>query len=351
MSREVTLKDVAARAGVSRTTASNVMSGGGRFSPGTREKVHRAMRELGYVYNRGAASLRTQRTRTVGIVVTHIASPFLGELLVGLEAAFTKAGFLSMVVATADDSDRQEALVSELREQRIAALAMVPASGTTPEFIESLSETGLPHVLMTRYVEEATAPYVGPDDVVGGGLAATHLLGHECRSFAYIGGPQGMLSRRDRIEGVRRALDDGRIGTDDLRDIPAPSTGQGGLWAGERLLERGPLPEGIICHSDSVAFGVYRALRSRGREQEIRLIGYDNVSTAALWEPPLTSVATKPEVLGRESARVILEQLGEEATAILGSTSEHIATAADGTSLMLQPELRIRQSCGCPALL
>ncbi|MFT4215928.1 MAG: LacI family DNA-binding transcriptional regulator [Micropruina sp.] len=349
MRHEITLKDVAARAGVSRTTASNVMSGGGRFSEDTRERVHRAMRELGYVYNRSAASLRTQRTRTVGVMVTHIASPFHAELLVGLEAALTAAGFLSLVATTADDPARQDTLVAELREQRIAALAIVPATGTSPGLLEQLAQARLPHVLMTRYLPGVPAPYVGPDDVLGGRLAAEHLLQHGSRSFAYVGGSAGMVSRHDRRRGIQLGLAAGGMDPVQLQDIPGSSTGPGGLLIGKQLLAGGPLPDAIVCHSDSVAFGVYRALRSSGRAQGIRIIGYDNVHNAALWEPPLTSVATNPITLGRAAAQLILEQIGDDPESVADDSTGSFRVLPDGLSRVFEPQLMVRESCGCAA--
>ncbi|MFT3877756.1 MAG: LacI family DNA-binding transcriptional regulator [Propioniciclava sp.] len=349
MARQITLKDVAAHAGVSRTTASSALSGGGRVSSETRERVHRAMRELGYVYHRGAASLRTQQTRTIGIVVTHIASPFWGELLVGLEAAFAEAGYLSVIVASGNDPVRQDALVSELREQRIAGLAMGPATGTPARLVEQLNGAAIPHVMMTRRIEGAPTWFVGPDDVEGGRLAGQHLAGHGCRSFAYVGGPAEMRARAHRARGVRDALAGHGLDPDAMISIPAATTGDGGLWAGERLLERGDLPEAIVCHSDTVAFGVYRALRARGRADGVRIVGYDDVSMAALWEPPLTTVATRPELLGRQSAALLLDILDEGGPGGRTRDAEGFIAQGDGLSWLRRPELRIRQSCGCPA--
>jgi LacI family transcriptional regulator len=332
---QITLKDVAAHAGVSRTTASYVVMGTGRVSQKTRDRVNQSIRTLGYVYNRGAASLRTQRSSTIGVIVTNISNPFFGELLVGLEAELTKAGFLSLVVATADDPLRQDELVTALREHQIAGLALVPASGTRREFLEQLKNWGIPHVLMTRYLDGVPAPYVGPDDVLGGKLAAEHLLGHGSRSFAYVGGPLKVLSRRDRINGVLSALAGHSLGPEALVDMPGETSGQGGLLLGEELLASGELPDAIICHSDSVAFGLYRALRIHGRTTDVRVIGYDDISGAALWEPPLTSIATHGEALGRSAARLLLDGIG-------GSQQPQ------ATPAFALPELVIRESCGCP---
>lgn len=333
MGHAVTLKNVAAHAGVSRTTASNVLTGTGRVSSETRDRVHQAMRELGYVYNRGAASLRTRRTTTVGVVVTDIANPFFGELLVGLESALAEAGFRSLVVASSDDPVRQDELIAELREYQVAGLAIMPATRSGKSFLEGLEASRIPHVFVTKYLEGVSAPYVGPDDRLGGRLAAEHLIGHGCRTFAFVGGLARHLSRRDRIEGVRAALADAGVEPERLIDIESSSNGEGGLRAGEQLLERGQLPEAIICQSDAVAFGVYRSLRIAGKAAGIRVIGYDDVRTAALWEPPLTSVATRPERLGRAAAELLLDEIAEPSTGV----SERV----------FAPELMIRESCGC----
>lgn len=291
------------------------------------------MRDLGYVYNRGAASLRTRRTTTVGVVVTDIANPFFGELLLGLEAALAQAGFRSLVVASADDPVRQEELIGELREYQVAGLAIMPATRSGRSFIEGLAASGTPHVFVTKYLEGVSAPYVGPDDRLGGRLAAEHLLGHGCETFAFAGGLSRHLSRRDRIAGVRAALAGAGMDVSRLVDIESPTSGAGGVHVGERLLSRGKLPDAIVCQSDSVAFGVYRALRIAGRASEVRVIGYDDVRTAALWEPPLTSVATHPEELGRAAAELLLEEILEPT----GRIAERI----------FAPELVVRESCGC----
>lgn len=333
MDLAVTLKNVAAHAGVSRTTASNVLTGTGRVSSETRDRVHQAMRELGYVYNRGAASLRTRRTTTVGVVVTDIANPFFGELLVGLESALAEAGFRSLVVASSDNPVRQDELVNELREYQVAGLAIMPATGSSRSFLEGLEASRMPHVFVTKYLEGMPAPYVGPDDRLGGRLAAEHLLAHGCQTYAFVGGFSGHLSRRDRIEGVRSALREAGLEPDRFTEIESASNGAGGLEAGKRLLQARQLPEAIICQSDGVAFGVYRALREAGIASEVRVIGYDDVRTAALWEPPLTSVATHPERLGRAVAELLLEE---------------IATPSGGvTEKIFAPELMVRESCGC----
>ncbi|WP_158920499.1 LacI family DNA-binding transcriptional regulator [Streptomyces sp. NBRC 109706] len=334
MSEKVTLRDVAAHAGVSRATASLVLRGTGRVAPRTRERVLASMAELGYIYDQVAASLRTRHARVVGVVVTNIGNPNLAEVILGLEAEFRQAGYLPLLTVTRDDAAQQDEAVAALQEHKIAGLAMVPASGTDPALTERLTASGLGHVFVTRYVEGARTSFVGTDDIRGGELAGQHLVEHGCRRLAYLGGPAWMLSRHERLSGVRRAAESSGGQVEELIDLPSETSGGGGLAAGRELLDRGELPDGVVCHSDSVAFGLYRALRERGVGGEgVRVIGYDDIPGAALWEPPLTSIAVHGRRLGQRAARLLLDRMTDPYAAPVVHRSE--------------PELAIRESCGC----
>jgi LacI family transcriptional regulator len=292
------------------------------------------MRALNYVPDRSAASLRNHTSNTIGVVVTNLANPFFGELLRGFEKTVAAEGYSCLLADTGDDPGSQEAAIRELRSHKVAGLAIVPATGTAPDFPESLREINLPFVFMTRYLPDAPAPYVGADDVLGGALAAGHMIHtHGATTFAYIGGPASILSRRDRIEGVKKAMNEAALDPKALRDMPSETTGLGGLEAALSLLKSEFRPDAIICHSDSVAFGVYRALRLNGLAETIAVTGYDDVATAALWEPPLTSIATHGTELGRTSAAHLLDQ-------IAGDDPEQVQLAT--------PSITVRQSCGCP---
>lgn len=332
----ITLADVAAYAGVSRATASLVLRDTGRVSAATRQRVLNSMSDLGYIPDKTAAALRHHSTNTVGVVVTNLANPFFGELLRGFERAMGTANYTCLLTDTGDDADAQLATIQELRSHRVAGLAIIPASGTSPDTLIKLQGAGLPFTLMSRYVPDTEFPFVGADDALGGELVARHMIEiHGCKNLAYVGGPQRVLSRADRMAGVRRAMIDNGLDPESLIDIPSPTTGHGGLNATESLLASGSRPDTILAHSDGVAFGAYRALRKLGLANEIPVTGYDDVSTAELWEPPLTSVATHGEQLGRLAAEHLLSRLN-------GLKTEPV--------LITKPALVVRESCGCAAI-
>ncbi|MDA3625718.1 LacI family DNA-binding transcriptional regulator [Saccharopolyspora oryzae] len=328
----MTLRDVAEKAGVSRATASLVLRGTGRVSDATRERVEKAMSDLGYVYDRVAASLRTQRGQFVGVVITNIGNPFFSELFKGLEAGLLRAGYVPLLASTSDDVEQQDAVLTGFHEHQVAGLALVPATGSDQALVDRLTAWGIGHVLLTRYLGDARLTYVGADDVLGGRLAGEHLVRHGARKFAYVGGFPQMLSRRDRLTGLRQAVEEAGLDPDDVIDLPGRVSGAGGLELGRDLLDRGELPDAVLCHSDSVALGLFRAMHDKGRT-DVRVIGYDGIADAALWEPPLTSVAVHPGRLGERAAEMLLSRMAGP-------------KAAPDVELA-EPELVIRRSCGC----
>lgn len=334
MNRRVTLKDVAAYAGVSRATASLVIRDAGQLTDATRDRVRKAMDALGYVYHRGAASLRATHTQTIGLVVPEISNPFTAEYVIGLESEFAGRDVVVLLSNAYESSARQETVVRTLMEQQVDGLVITPALGSSSHFITTLANAGIPVVISIRPVDDPSLPYVGTDNVRGGELAGAHLAAHGVRSVAYIGGFRGLGPRADRVDGVARGLAQaprrGRI----VADVDGPATGRFGYEATSRLLATGALPEGIVCHNDTVAFGLYRALRDLApdRVDRIHVIGFDNVDESALWEPPLTTLAVNGREVGRLSANALARRILDPSGA--------------PERVLLTPELVVRGSCG-----
>ncbi|MFD7500185.1 LacI family DNA-binding transcriptional regulator [Streptomyces sp. NPDC059850] len=334
----VTLADVAADAGVSRSTASLVLRGGGRLSDATRRKVTTSMERLGYVYHRGAASLRLQRSEAVGLLVTDITHPFFAEMALGLERALERHALVTMVSNTFDAVARQDRLLTTLLERQIDGLVLVPAQGSDAGLLDRLDRLRVPYLLTTRYLPGEAAPYLGPDDLLGGELAAGHLIEHGATRMAYLGGPENAVARKDRVAGFRRRIAQAGPDVRIVADLPGATSAEGGRELGRLLLEREEFPDGIICHSDTIAFGLYRVLRdlAPGRLAEVRVIGFDDLAVADFWEPPLTSVSVHPQHLGELAAETLHNAMavGERPTG----------------EVKVRPELVVRRSCGCGSL-
>jgi LacI family transcriptional regulator len=330
----VTLLDVARDAGVSRATASLVLRGSDLVANETRERVLASMGKLGYVYHRGAASLRTQRSNTVGLIVPDVTNPFFAEMTVGIEERLDRAQHVVLLGNTAETLNKQERLLAMMQEYRADGVLLCPATGTTAQTIMRLQQGGLPVVLFTRYVDGVEADYVGADNRRGADLATEHLitLGHQ--RIAFVGGPANSSARRDRLQGHQNALVRHGLPIDPALQLTSPTTREGGHDCIRTLLGRAEPPMAVLCYNDIVAFGVMLGLLSSGRApgRDVAVVGFDNIAEAGLWQPGLTTVAISPRQIGEEAARLLLERIA--------------APDEAARQVILHPKLIVRQSSG-----
>lgn len=334
--RLVTLADVAKKAGFSRSTASLVFQESPLVADVTRQRVLAAAADIGYVYNRRAAALRMQHTKTVGLLIPGVSNPFLAQLVDAVEVGLAPSGNRVLLANSLDDPERQTDLIRTLLENRVDGLLIVPALGSATDFIRPIQMQDLPHVLMTRRVPGVDSAYVGLNDRRGGRIAAEHLLEHGSRTIAYFGGPE-VYTAAERLEGVRDALGRQDAVLDQRWTIKTKTTSAAGYAAAEALLAASTAPpDAIICHSDAIAFGMMHSFMEHGIRigVDTRIIGFDDVDYARLWSPPLSSIAVSAPDMGRSAASMLISQIASGSPASLGA---HI----------FEPALIRRESCGC----
>jgi DNA-binding LacI/PurR family transcriptional regulator len=314
--RAPTLEVVAARAGVSRATASRVLTGSPRVSPAAQEAVLRAAEELRYLPNRAARSLVTRRTDSVAFMVSEsgerlFGDPYFGILLRGAHAEVSARGRQLVLTFAANDTERQQ-IEQFASGHHVDGLMMVSLHGADP-LPARLESLGIPVVVNGRpAVHDPTVHYVDADNR-GGAKAGTGLLieiGR--RRVATIAGPSDMVAGRDRLEGYQDALDQAGMAFDRSRVAVAPTfSRQGGAFAMERLLETAPDLDAVFVASDAVALGALSVLRRSGRQvpDDVAVVGFDDTPDAALSEPPLTTVGQHIVELGRRMAKMLLDRL------------------------------------------
>ena len=339
----VTLMDVARHCGVSRATVSLVLNDSPLVAAKTRDRVRQAMTELGYVYNRAAASLRTQHSDAIGVVLTNITNPYFAEFATGLQDVLTSSETVPLLAVSNEDRDLQYRLIKSLVERNVDGIVLVPARGTTPDDLPHL--LGTPLVLLARRLPGMDVDYVGAQNRDGGYAAAEHLYSHGCRRIAFVGGFTDSSAREERASGVAAFLNDhGLTLGADHSVVCEPARPQAreaamGLLAKNHGLDGpnvdGPNVDGIVCFSDVVAFGVLDAIADTGRSigSEVRVIGFDDVHDAGLNRPSLSSVAVPARETGRRAAQLVLERAA-------GSTE---ATVREEFPTKLEP----RETCGC----
>ena len=308
--KQVTLKDVAEAAEVSKATASLVLSNNPRISESTRQRVLRAVETLGYVYNQHAASLRTQRSYTIGLIITDVSNPFAAELTSGAESALA-AHHYSLVLATTDDAlEKQSRSIRTMLERDVDGLILGPVAGTTTKSLRDIMKR-CSLVLTNPYYDDVKLDCVGMDDEYGTVQAVLHLIQQGHRRIAFVGGFPTSSTRQRRLHSYRDTLQRHGVSFDPAICIDSPVTRRGGYDAVHQLLKLAAAPTAAYCYSDVIAFGVMLGLRAAGMEagEDFAVIGFDNVPEASLWHPSLTTVSADPRGLGENAAQLILRRI------------------------------------------
>jgi len=310
-----TLEAVAALAGVGRGTVSRVVNGSPKVSPQAREAVLSAIDELGYVPNRAARALVTQRTDTVALVVSESEErvwdePFFAGIIRGISHGLTDTG-LQLLLAIAQSPNEHKRLEHYLTPQHVDGVLLGSLHGD--DLPRHLEENGVPTVLVGAPVGLDPVIRVDADNRGGAREAVNHLIERGRRRIATITGAQDMGVGVDRLAGYHDALDaagvaDGLISYGDFSE----DAGARGM---RELLEREPGLDAVFTASDPMAVGAMRVLKQHGRRipDDVAVVGFDDSASARHTEPPLTSVHQPLEAMGREMARLLFARIkGEE---------------------------------------
>ncbi len=310
--KKVTLQDVADAANVSKATASLALNNNPRISEPTRQRVLAAVETLGYVYNQRAASLRTQRSYTIGLILKDVSNPFNAELTAGAESQLAEQDFSLLLCTTDDDLDKQARMIKTMLERDVDGLILSPAAETATESLQRLMQH-CPLVLMTQYYSDLAADCVGMDNENGTVLAVEHLIQQGHRRIAFVGGFEATSSRQRRLQSYRDTLQHHGIEFDPALCITSPVSRRGGYDAVHQLLDMPERPSAAYCFSDVIAFGVMLGLRAAGIEagRTFAVIGFDNVAEASLWHPSLTTVSTDARGMGEQAAKLMLDRIAE----------------------------------------
>lgn len=310
--KKVTLQDVADAADVSKATASLALSNNPRISEPTRQRVLAAVELLGYVYNQRAASLRTQRSFTIGLLVKDVSNPFNAELTAGAESQLAAHGYSLLLGTTDDHLDKESRMVRTMLERDIDGLILSPSAGTATQALQRVMRH-CPLVVTTPYLSDLAADCVGMDDENGTQRAVKHLIQQGHRRIAFVGGFEAQSTRQRRLQSYRDTLQQHNIEFEAELCIVSPVTRRGGYEAIHQLLSMDPPPSAAYCYSDVIAFGVMLGLRAAGLEagKDFAVIGFDDVPEASLWHPSLTTVSTDPRGLGENAAQLMLRRIAQ----------------------------------------
>jgi LacI family transcriptional regulator len=311
--RSVTIVDIARAAGVSKSTVSLVLKTSPLVKEETRERVTEAMGALGYVYNRGAASLRRARSSIVGMVINDLSNPFFAELAIGAERTLQNSGFVPFLANTAESVVRQAEVVRSMREHGAAGIVLCPALDTGAREVDSLMSPGVPLILTIRRILGTRASQVTSDNVAGAARAARHLVGLGHRRIAYVGGAERMVVRQDRVAGFTRAMTEAGLAVEPGLVIESMPTKEGGFEAMGRLLASAERPTAAVCFNDVVAIGAMMSLARHGLApgRDLAVVGFDDTAEARHAITPLTTISVDAGSLGERAAQMLLRQIAD----------------------------------------
>lgn len=327
------IREVARLAGVSVGTVSNVLNRPDLVAERTRTRVQAAIERLGFVPNRGAADLRSGRSRMIGLVVPDITNPFYAEVARGAVAAATESSHVVVLCNSDEDDQSQNRYLDVLEEHRAAGVVINPV-GKLPTQLAQLRDRGSGVVCVDRRAKASEYCSVWVDDARGGEIATAHLLATGATTVALVNGPTSLPPCADRRRGARRALAAAGRSADGLVEITAdPMTVHAGVEAAKQLLKRRTMPDGIFCTNDLLALGVIRKLTQAGLRvpEDVAVVGYDDIELAAEAPIPVTSVGQPKYGLGYRATELLLAEIRE------GTDHRHQRVAFD-------PHLTMRDS-------
>ncbi|MFI9030032.1 LacI family DNA-binding transcriptional regulator [Streptomyces sp. NPDC053560] len=328
-----TIKDVAARAGVSLGTASRVLSGSSQTSADSRSRVLTAAAELGYVANGPARSLRRARTDVLGLVVSDIRNPFFSELAHAAEQEARSHGYTVLLANANEDAEQADTYLQTFAGQRVDGLLFSPQSTLSPR-LAATAASGLPLVFLNRTVEGIDAPLYGTDNAQGVEQVLTWLQRRGHRDVVFIGGPEEISTGAERRAAYLAGRQAYGISTDDRLLDAGDFLADGAAEAMYRILDRGITFTAVFGANGLTTLGAVRALRERlGTEQagRIEIVSFDDLDWFEFASPPISAVRNDASSIGRLGVRGLVDLIAGRPASGRRVPTSFIDRAADGS--------------------
>ena len=295
-------------------TASRVINNSGYASQETRQRVQDAARELGYVPNRLASSLRSRRTNVLALVLTDITNPFFTVAARGVEDAANKAGYMVIFCNTDEDKEKERKYVDILMQNQVDGVILVPSQSDSGS-VESLQQRGIQVVVIDRHVPSKHVDQVRCDSV-GGAYDLTRLLldlGHH--RIALLNGPQGVSTAADRQAGYLRALrENGNETTGNHFILTGSFTRASGVEMTRQALAMSPRPTALFAGNNFIALGAMQALEEAQLRvpEDMAVVAFDDLPDSLVTMPFLTAAAQPVYEMARRATELLVERLADK---------------------------------------
>ena len=330
----VTIKDVAQYAGVSKATVSRVLNKHAYVAEDVRQRVQEAIDTLGYQPNRAARRLRANSSEILGLIIPDIENPLFQSLVRGVEDAAYTNQFNVVLCNTDDNPDKQKVYLQVMQAEQAAGLLVVSTHPKDGDVLARAREAGIPIVLLDRELTNFEADTVKVDNVRGAYLAVRHLVTLGYERIAIIAGTQYLTPGYERLQGCYDAFSETSVSIDETYVRIGNFKIESGYAITRELMQVTPRPDAIFVSNNLMTLGALRALHELGIRipEEVGLVGFDDMPWAGDLNPPLTAVSQPGYELGQQAVQLLLKRLSQP--------------DAPYYKVILQPRLIVRQSCG-----
>src|SRR6202158_5072578 len=325
--------DVAREARVSVFTVSAVVNHKSHVGKKLRDRVEAAIRKLNYRPNLVARSLAKQRTHTIGMIVPDMANPFFPMVVRGAEDSAQKHGYNLLLCNSDDNLDKEERAIELLLSKRVDGILLTKAAEDfRPSLRQMIKEVGIPFVLVMRTYPKLTKDAVITDDYQGAYDAVCHLARSGRRRIGLVSGPLKVSNALARWQGFHDALKASGLAFEQELVVEGDYRIDSGFRAGHALLSH--RPDGIYVANHLMTIGLLQAAEEMGLScpDDFGLVSFDDYPWLGVFRPKLTTVELPKHQLGSEAAELLIERIS-------GSRQKAVVRK-------LQPDVRIRESCG-----
>lgn len=333
--KRASITDLARQLHIAPSTVSRALNGHSAISEATTKRVLALAKEMGYQPNNMASGLRRGRSKMLGVVVPHIDGNFFSQVVKGIEAAASKAGYHVLICQSNEDVVHERENLETLMNAQVEGI-MVSLARTTREFrhFEKVRKRDIPLVFFDRILEGYDVSAVVLDDRAGGYRATRHLLDQGYRRIAHFGGPQHLNIYKHRRQGYEDALREHGLPIVEELTIISDVKMTDGIAGMTRLLALAQPPDALFSASDFAVAGALEVLKERGLRvpADVGLVGFSNELFARLTEPKITSINQHCELMGQSATRLLLQIMEEQGQPF---APRHV---------VLQPDLCVRAS-------
>jgi len=330
----ISISNIAKHAGVSKSTVSRILSNKGKFSEDTREKVLQIVKKLNYSPSMVARSLRNRRTKTIGLLLPDIVNPFFPEIMKGVENVASENGY-AVILCSSNEDVQKEFMYFHMFENRwIDGIIYSGVTGTKEEAqnVRVILEQNIPVVLMDREIEDYFASVVMIDNEKAAYDATFYCLELGHKRIGFIAAPLKVKIFQKRLEGYRKALQKHGVEFDASLVVEGDLTIRSGGITGKELLARKDPPTAILASNDLMAIGAMREIQEDGLRvpEDISIIGFDDIPTASLVTPTLTTLAQPKYEMGVEAMNLLIRMMEKK--------------GASKSKIVLDTQLVVRES-------